>query len=510
MKVTQEKLPDSQIGLEIEVSAESCQKIYDEVLKNLARTTNIPGFRKGKVPRQILIQRLGSKFIRGSVLEPLIQKSIEEAIEQEAIEVLGNYQLRSSFEELLANFTPGQPLVFSAAMDVPPTVELGDYRSLSVQAEEICYRPEKVEEWLAEHQAQLATLVPIEDRPAQMGDLAMVSYQAHINDEGKLGEAIAGVQGTDFNVDLEEGRFVEGLVEGIIGLKPDETKEIAVVFPRDYSREDLAGQSVIFNLTLLELKCKELPELDDDFAQQVSEFETLAELKTSLETRFREEAEEATKNNIHDAILAGLVTLCQADLPETLIQKEITNILTRMAMQFEQLRIDLRDIFIQDRLPSIRENARPEAIEILEKSLIIKEIAVKESIEAEKDEIEAKKQTILEQLAGQAVDQDRLGAAATEEILVEKTLEWLREQINVVLVPEGSLEQEEETDLEDASVSTIEAIAQEVLEEAVLGEVIEEVLSEAPEATTETADSPSPEAIAAPEPEAPQPRSRKK
>jgi trigger factor len=462
MKVTQEKLPDSQIGLEIEISAESSQQSYDEVLKNLARTANIPGFRKGKVPSQILLQRLGSTYVKGTALEPLIQKSLKAAIEQESIEALGNYQLRSDFEELLANYTPGQPLVFSAAIDVPATIILGDYRSLTVKVEEIVYQPEKVDEWFKERQAEKATLVPIEERPAQLGDLAIVNYQAHISEEGKLGEAIAGVQGTDFNVDLEPRRFVEGLVEGIVGLKPEETKEISVIFPEDYPREDLAGQPVIFNLTLLELKEKELPELNDEFAQEVSEFETLAELKASLEKRFQEEAQEETNSNIDKAILEELVKISQPDLPNTSIQEEVTEILTRLAIQFERLGVDLRQIFPPEKLSDFRENTQPEAIKNLTETLAIKEIARQESIEAQQAEIDEKVAELTLALEGQNIDQQRLLTAVTSEILQEKTLKWLRENIeNVVLVPEGSLSQEEE-DTVPADSQTIEAIVHDV------------------------------------------------
>lgn len=503
MKVTQEKLPDSQIGLEIEISAESSQKSYEEVLKNLARTANIPGFRKGKVPRQILIQRLGSAYIKGSALEPLIQKSLKEAIAQESIEALGNYQLRSDFEELLTQFTPGQPLVFSAVVDVPPTVTLGDYRSLTVQAEEITYQPEKVEQWLTERQTEQATLVPVEDRPAQIGDQAIVDYQAYLNVAGQKGEAIAGVEGTDFTVDLEAGRFVEGLVEGIVGLNPEETKEIAVIFPEDYPHENLAGKPVIFDLTLLELKGKELPELDDDFAQAVSDFETFAELQASLEKNFREEAEEATKNNIHDAILAELVNISQVDLPDTLIQEEITGILTRMAMQFEQLRIDLRDIFTEERLPAIRENARPEAIANLKKSWVVKELATQESIQVDKTEIEDKITRLTEQLAGQKIDFNRLETLVTEEIVGEKALEWLREQINVTLVPEGSLTPDSETESPDlaASSQTVDAIAEEVGE-------LEEQLLEASSSPTEDLEPQAEQTVeTSPDPETPEPLS---
>jgi trigger factor len=292
MKVTQEKLPDSQIGLEIEIPAEKSQAAYEKVVKNLARTVNIPGFRKGKVPRQVLLQRLGASYIKATALEELIQDSFKQALEQEEITALGNYNLRSSFDELVEKFIPGVPLSFQAAVDVVPSVVLGDYKALSVKAEETLYDPQSVEDWLQQRREQQADLVPIEDRPAQRGDVAIVDYQAYaLSEDGSKGEAIADIKGTDFKIDLEEGRFVEGMVEGIVGTALDENKDITVVFPDDYPLETVAGQSVLFNITLKELKAKELPELDDDFAGEVSEYATLAELRESLEKQYQEEAE---------------------------------------------------------------------------------------------------------------------------------------------------------------------------------------------------------------------------
>ncbi|MGH2416553.1 MAG: trigger factor, partial [Microcystaceae cyanobacterium] len=325
MKVTQEKLPASQIGLEIEISAETSKNTYEKVIQNLARSTNIPGFRKGKVPRQILLQRLGIQRIKASAVEELIQKALEEAIKQESIESLGNYQLRSDFEELVQQYQPGEPLAFSASVDVPPTVKLGEYQGLTIKAEETVYEAKEVEDWLEQRQVKQATLIPVENRPAQMGDVAIIDYQGRfaVTGEEDEGETIAGVQGVDFQVDLAEGRLIEGMVEGIVGMKPEETKEVSVTFPEDYPREDLAGEQAIFSITLKELKEKELPELDDDFAEEVSEFETIAELRESLEKQFQEKAESETKNSIHDGIIAQLLETSTVDLPETMVQQEV-------------------------------------------------------------------------------------------------------------------------------------------------------------------------------------------
>jgi trigger factor len=445
MKVTQDKLPDSQIGLEIEIPSEASQKSYDKVVKDLMRTTHIPGFRKGKVPRQILIQRLGKERIKAAALEELIQESLKKAIEQESIESLGNYTLRSKFEELLSQYQPGETLTFSASVDVPPTVTLGDYQNLTIKAEEYVYQAEKIDQFLKEKQEKLATLIPVEDRSAQMGDVVVIDYAGKfVGTE----ETIAGVEGTEFQVELIEGQLVEGMVEGMVGMNLDETKEITVTFPEGYAREDLANKEVTFTITLKELKEKELPELDDEFAQEVSEFSTIQELKDSLEKQFQEQAQEQTKNSIHNALIEELVKQSSFDLPQTLIQDEVNSLLTESAIQMQQMGIDVNRLFTADNIPKMRERTRPEAIERLQQNLVLAEIGKQESIVGTEEEINAKIQEIQEKYPDQDYDLDKLRNFVTEELKKEKTLDFVQAKATIELVPEGTLDTED-SDSED-------------------------------------------------------------
>ena len=170
MKVTQEKLPASQIGLEIEIPSELSTASYEKVIREFSRTVKIPGFRKGKVPRAVLLQKLGATQVKASAVEKLIQDCLEKAIKQEEIEAIGNYQLRSNFDELITQFQPGVPLTFSASVDVPPEVQLNDYKSLEVKAEEVTYDPEQVDKFLEQQRQEQGTLIPVEGRAVQLGD----------------------------------------------------------------------------------------------------------------------------------------------------------------------------------------------------------------------------------------------------------------------------------------------------------------------------------------------------
>lgn len=449
MKVTQEKLPDSQIALEIEIAGEETKKAYEKVVKDLTRSANIPGFRKGKVPRQVLVQRFGKERLKAAAIEELLQPSINEAIEQEEIDALGNYQLRSSFEELTQQYQPGEPFTFSASVDVPPEVKLGDYKTLQVKAEEITSDPQQVEDYLQQKREEEATLAPVEDRPAQMGDTTVVDYEGRL-----LGEAgdepIEGAQAEDFELELAEGKFIAGMVEGIVGMNPGETKEIPVSFPENYAREDLAGKTASFTVTLKELKAKELPELDDEFAEDVGEHSTLAEWREALSQQYEEQAQAQTKSNIEQAIVEALIEQTEIELPETMIEQELQTIITQSMMQLAQYGIDPRQMLNEEAVKQMKQRSRPDAIARLKQNLILLEISKQEDLNPTEEEIKNKADEVRQELEQQEqeYDEQRLQEYVEEDLRQEKTLAWLREQAEVELVAEGTLQPSEESPTE--------------------------------------------------------------
>ena len=452
MKVTQERLPASQIGLEIEITPEITKQTYEQVIKNLASTANIPGFRKGKVPRPILLQRLGTTRIKVAALEELIQDGIEQAVKQEAIPAIGQPQLRSSFEDLIKNYEPGKPLTISAAVDVEPEVNLVQYTDLLFQAEEVKYNPERVDSSLDKERQELATLIPVEGRAAQIGDIAVVDFKgvfskAEGEDETAEPEVIPGAEATDFQVELQEDKFIPGFISGIVGMNPEETKEIAAQFPDPYANEDLAGKAATFTVTLKELKEKELPELNDDLAQEISDFETLEELRASLVEQYQKEADDKTQTNKQEALLTELLKHVEVDLPATLIEQEVDAMLTQTAIRLSQQGLDVKKLFTQDIIVQLRERSRTEAIERIKRSLSLREIGKRESIEVTPEEIASRVTELLEQYPEeQEVDEDKLRSIVQNELLTEKIIDWLLEHSSVELVPEGSLSPTEETE----------------------------------------------------------------
>lgn len=446
MKVTQEKLPASRLGLEIEIPSESTSQAYEKTLQQLVRNANIPGFRKGKVPRQVVLQRYGSRSIKATAIDELIEDALRQVIEQEKIEALGNAELRSPIEELVEQYEPGQPLTISLAIDVAPTAKLGNYKGLTAQAEEILYKPEKVDEVLESYRERSATRVPVEGRPAQERDIAVIDFVGQlVGDEPK---EIPGGSATDFELELSEGRFIPGFVEGIIGMSVGETKEIEATFPEEYPQAELSGQTAVFTVTLKDLKEKELPELDDDFAQDISEFETLVELRESLEKRFQDEASDKTKANKQEALLEALVANLEVELPETLIRREVDHMITQTAMRFSEQGMDIKRMFTPEVVNMMRERSRPEAIARLRRTMALGEVAKQESITVDAAELETRVEEILKDLDGQSIDRDRLREVIEEDLIRDKIFEFLEAHSTVELVPEGTLVKEKPADAE--------------------------------------------------------------
>jgi trigger factor len=447
MKVTQEKLDQSRIGLQIEVGGAETTKYYEKAIKKLSSDANIPGFRKGKIPRQVILQRMGQSQIKAMAIESMLEPSLNDAIKQESIPAIGNYQVTSDFNELLLNYVPGQSLTFGATVDVLPEVKLSNYTGLSVKAEEILYDAAQVDDFIDQRRREKATTIPVVDRPAKLEDIAVVDYNGKLT---ATDTEISGAQAEDFELELSEGKFIADLVNGIVGMSIGETKNVEVVFPADYPREELAAQAALFVVTLKDLKEQELPALDDDFAKEVSDLETMAAYQQSIETRFQEEAKKSTDRNIRQALENALIDVASGDLPETMIERETLNILNEMANQFQQYGMDVNKLFNSETIPKMKENCRPDAIKNLNRELAIAEIAKQEGISVSDQEIVTRMGEIIPQLGDQKIDEQRLRIFIVDELQKEKTLDWLKERAQVELLPLGSLKNQDGDDTDDA------------------------------------------------------------
>ena len=429
LKVTSTVRPGSRLAVEVSIPAERSRASYEAAISQLSRSVNLPGFRKGKVPRTVLVQQLGGLRIRATALENLVDGIWRETIEQETIEPLSQPDVDGGYEALLESFEPGKPLSVTFEADVAPQPNLKSTKGLKAEAESVSFDAAKVDEMLEQSRRQLATVVPVEGRKAEEGDIAVVGFKGTYSDDGR---EIEGGSSESMDVDLEHGRMIPGFIEGVVGMAIGDSKTVACTFPDDYPKEDARGRKANFEIELKDLKTRELPDLDDDFAKQASEQETLVELRADLEKRLREDAERRTTSNRRDALIAALVEQLEVELPETLVQQEIRNLVEQTAAQFSQQGMDVKSLFTPDLVRNLMESSRPEAEERLRRSLALSALAEKENLKLEDSEIEAKVKEVTAQLSGERnIDPNRLRQAVIEDLLQEKLLGWLEENSTV-------------------------------------------------------------------------------
>ena len=423
LKVSTSPRPGSRVAVEIGVPAARTQTSHDQAVEKLSRSIKLPGFRKGRVPRAVLMQQIGPMRIRATALEELVDSVFRDALKQADVAAIGQPALDGGFEALLERFEPGQELSLTLELDVEPTPSLKATKGLKAEAESVSFDPARVDELIEQSRRQMATLVPVEGRAAASGDVAVISFSGTYVDNG---EAISGGSADAMEVELEDGRMIPGFVEGIIGMQPGDSKTVACQFPEEYPQEDAAGRKASFEISLTELKTRELPALDDAFAQQASDKETLADLRADLEERLKEDAERRNTSNRHDALLAALVEQLEVELPETLVQEEILSLLEQTAGQLAQQGMDVKKLFTPQLVQSLRETSRPEAEERLKRSLALKALASAEKLELEASEIDEKVKELSRGFSDSArIDPARLRQAVQEDLMREKLLGWL-------------------------------------------------------------------------------------
>ena len=432
--------PGSRVALEVAIPGGRSQASYDAAVDKLSRSIKLPGFRKGKVPRPVLLQQIGPQRIRATALEDLVEAAFRDAVSQEMVAAIGRPELTEGFEVVLERFEPGSALTITLELDVEPTPKLKSTKGLKAEAEAISFDPARIDELIEQSRKQLATLVPVEGRPAASGDVAVLSFSGIYVDSG---EAISGGSSDAMEVELEEGRMIPGFVEGVIGMAIGASKTIDCQFPDTYPQEDAAGRQSRFEISLKDLKCRELPALDDAFAQQASDKATLAELRADLETRLKDDAERRAKASRHDALLAALVQELEVELPETLVQQEIRNLVEQTAGQIAQQGMDVKKLFTPDLVRSLMDTSRPEAEERLRRSLALKALAAAEAIEVEAKDLEAKIKEISRGLSQQGnIDPERLRLAVADDLLRDKLLEWLEANSTITEKPAAADEEQ--------------------------------------------------------------------
>jgi len=420
------RLAPTQVELEIPITPEELEAAQERAFRRLAKNVKLPGFRAGKVPRRVFEQTYGSETIASEALEDVVPEVYARAVREHELSPVD----RPKMELLPAE--EGKPSRLKATVAVRPVIELHGYKGIEVEREEPHIDDGDVERSIAALAKERATLVPVE-RPAQLGDVVTLDYEGKID-----GVAFEGGTAKGQMTELDENRFIPGFASGIAGMSAGETKDVEAVFPSDYPKEELAGKTATFTVTVHDVKALELPEIDDAFAKMISENETLDALRDDVRKRLEAIAQSRERRAIGNAVMEKLVDDHDFPLPEVLVEREVDNMVNDLAAQVGQSGSTLDD-YLQEQgktADELRESYRADAAQRVKGTLVIEEIARAEGINATPADI-AEELSALSRQYGQPVDRIRkaLGnnvISLMEGIVRNKTLEFLVDNAKVV------------------------------------------------------------------------------
>ena len=409
----------NEVKLEITVEAEKFENAMKKVYFQNAKYFNIPGFRKGKAPMNIVEKYCGAQIFYEDAFNEVATEAYEEALTENKIDVVSRPEVD------IAQMEKGKDLIFTAVVQTKPEVKLGKYKGIEIQKIEYKVDKKDVDHELEHMQEHNSRLVTVDDRPLENGDTATIDFEGFVD-----GVAFEGGKAEGHELEIGSGTFIPGFEEQLIGMELENEKEIKVTFPKEYFSKDLAGKDATFKVKLHDIKKKELPELDDEFAKDVSEFDTLEELKKSIKEKLTKNKEQREKYETEEAVLKAVCEDSKLDIPSGMIELEIDN----MLKDFEQ-RLSYQGLNLEQYLKMIgkteeemRKEYEPQAIEAIKSRLVLEAIMKAEKIEASEEEIKAKMEEMAKSY-GKDVEElsknENLKNYLAEGIKSEKALEFI-------------------------------------------------------------------------------------
>ncbi len=377
MKITREKTENSQVFLSIEMEPAEIEESLQKSYYRLARKTNIPGFRKGKVPRTILEGYIGKEALLEDALSNLLPEAYEKAIKEQEIEAIAQPHIE---------LTQTDPVIFKAMVPVQPTIKLGDYQHIQVTPQPVELTEDDVNAAIEQLRRQQATWEPVE-RPVDFDDLVVLDIESNIEDKPFINE-----KGARYQVLRDLPLPVPGFAEQLVGMERGGAREFKLYLPPDYPRSELAGKEPLFKVRVSEIKQMKLPELNDEFACQISsDFKTLDSLREQVSANLRLKAEETARIDFEERVIEAVVDLSQVEFPPVLVEMEIDRLLNQQAQRWQMGGRDLEQYLksINKTGEELREELRPLATKRVTSSLVLGKIAEEEKIEVSAPEIDA-------------------------------------------------------------------------------------------------------------------------
>lgn len=380
MSLQVEKLEKNMVKLTIEASAEDFEAAVEKAYRKNRNKITIPGFRKGKAPRNMIEKMYGAGVFYEDAANEIIPDAYEKAVAESGLEIVSRPDID------VVQIEKGKTFIFTAEAAVKPEVTLGEYKGVKVEKTEVSVTEEEIAQELERVREQNARLITVEDRAAENGDQTVIDFEGFVD-----GAAFEGGKGENYPLTLGSHSFIDTFEDQLVGRKIGEEAEVNVTFPAEYQAKELAGKPALFKVTIKEIKRKELPELDDDFAQDVSEFDSLKEYKESIEKRLTERKEQAAKSAKEDAVIEQIVENAQMEIPDAMIDTQVRQMAEDFAQRIRSqgLTVDQYFQFTGMNANSFMENLRPQAVRRIQSRLVLEAVVKAENIEASQEEIDA-------------------------------------------------------------------------------------------------------------------------
>ena len=388
MSLQVEKLEKNMAKLTIEVSPEELEgALQHAYLKNRKQIT-IPGFRKGKVPRQIIEKMYGPSFFYEDAVNELIPSAYEKAVDECELELV------SRPEVSIVQIEKGKPFIFTAEVAVKPEVELGQYKGIEVEKQDTEATDEEVDKEIDKERESNSRSITVEDRPVQDGDMTVIDFEGFVD-----GTPFEGGKGTDYPLTIGSGAFIPGFEEQLIGAEIGKETEVNVSFPEDYHAKDLAGKPAVFKCTVKEIKVKELPELDDDFAQDVSDFDTLEEYKADVRKKIEERKAASAKAKKEDAVIEKIIEGAKMEIPDAMVKTQAEQGVDEFAqrLQMQGMSIEQYLQYMGGSIDAMVEQYKPQALKRIQSRLVLEAVVAAENLEVSDEELEAEYSRMAEQ-----------------------------------------------------------------------------------------------------------------
>ncbi len=371
----------NEVKFEITVEAAKFEEAIKKVYFKSAKYFNIPGFRKGKAPMQIVEKYYGKEIFYEDAFNEVASEALEEAVTENKIDVVSRPDID------VTQIEKGKDLIFTAVMQTKPEAKVSKYKGIEIKKVEYNVTDEDIEHELHHMQEHNSRLISIEDRPVESGDTATIDFEGSVD-----GVPFEGGKAEKYDLEIGSNTFIPGFEDQVIGMKIDEEKDVKVKFPEEYFSKELAGKDAVFKVKVHEIKKKELPELDDEFAKDVSEFDTLKELKADIKAKQEKQNEERAKYETQDAVIKALCEKTKVDIPSGMIEMETDNMLKEFEQRLSYQGLKLEQYFqmMGKTEEEIRKEYEPQAIEGIKSRLALEAVIKAEKIEATDKDIDEK------------------------------------------------------------------------------------------------------------------------